>query len=177
MKITYTLLASLILILAVSVSAESTQESHASTTSRIDRRIENLTERISNLEDRRSSTTRATSTRARVAQAADPVCAKAAIDIRDNAITTAFKTQNDGLIAAIATRTAAYKAAFDLTGKDRVKAIKAGQDTFKKTRVALQNALKAADKSARATFRTSMKACGATESEVSASDVTVSLTQ
>lgn len=152
MKITYTLLASLLLTLAVSVSAEGTQDDH-------------------------SSTTRATSTRAVVIKTADPVCAKAAIDIRDNAITMAFKTQNDGLIAAIATRTAAYKAAFDLTGKDRVKAIKAGQNAFKKTRLALQNTLRAAEKSARTTFKTSMKACGVSSSEVSASDVSISMAQ
>ncbi len=96
----------------------------------------------------------------------DVACAKTAIDVRGTATLAAFNAHAATVAATIASSTAGHKAAFDLTGADRKKALRAVQQSAKMARLQARKTMLNAEKIAFTTFKTSMKACGARESEI-----------
>ncbi|MES2623192.1 MAG: hypothetical protein V4576_02160 [Patescibacteria group bacterium] len=166
----------ILLALIITVSAQAIQISSTSTPSRepkIEARVEAMKVKLDTLKETRDA--KASSTIKREIKTVDPVCAKAAVDVRDTAIATAFSAHSTNLLAAMTTRTTVYKAAFDLTGSARVQAIRVGQEAFRKSRMSSRETFLRTERASWTTFKTSMKACGATPSEINAADVSTSI--
>ena len=156
-------------------TSSSTAATHPRTENKktkVENRIEDIKEKM----EKKKLDTASTSLQ-KITKVTNPICVKTAIDARDTVISTGFKTYSDILVTEMTARTIAYKAAFDLTGKDRTKAIKTAQDTFRKSRLAARNSFNLVERGSWSTFKVAMKACGATGPEVSSAEVNISLAQ
>ena len=96
----------------------------------------------------------------------DVACAKAAIDVRGAAILSAYNTHTATVAGLIASSTIGHKAAFDLTGIERQKALRAVNQALRMGRMQSQKTLMASERETLTAFRTAMRACGAKDAEI-----------
>lgn len=93
-------------------------------------------------------------------RSADSSCAATAITKRDNAIVTSMVEQNQKLIDSINARKNAQILAFQKTGDERIKALRAVTASTTKTQESINNKLKDSRGAAISVFKLEMKACG-----------------
>lgn len=133
---------------------------------RRDMRIDRVEDKIEKMENRMEKQVKRGVVKANASSTIDIACAKTAIDVRGTALLTAFNTHSQTISALIASSTIGQKAAFDLTGTDRKKALRAVQQSMKMGRLQARKTMMEAEKNAFTTFKTSMKACGAKDMEI-----------
>lgn len=131
-----------------------------------DVRINRVENKINKVENRMEKQAKKGVVKANASSTVDAVCAKTAIEARGTALLAAFNTHSQTVSALIASSTVGQKAAFDLTGADRQKALRAVQQALRMGRLQARKTMMEAEKNAFTTFKTAMKACGAKDVEI-----------
>lgn len=121
---------------------------------------------MKNMEKRENKMEQKNQRQGNASSTVDVACAKAAIDVRGTAVLSAYNTHTATVAGLIASSTIGHKAAFDLTGNDRKKALRAINQALKMGRMKSQRTMMTAERNALTTFKTSMRACGVNDSEI-----------